>query len=201
MKVTLLTSVFALFCCISMSSALGDDCDPAFVASQISELESRSDYKDCQLANMKQSYLSSSHELVQFLDLLKDNYRQSLASNGDDNSVNTKISEYGLELGKANTKILEGNSIDISTAGGKQRLLHWTRDVHDYLKDPKRKIDGISPDSLASPDKLMLCKAKFQWKISQKWHQRIIHCINKAEHENRDNNTGAANDNTTPGTE
>lgn len=201
MKVAPSIEVFVLFCCIFTGNVLADDCDPVSVASRISALESRTEYKQCQLASLKQSYLGSSHDLIQFLDLLKDIYKQSLESSGEDNTVNDKMSEYGSELGKATTKILEGITIDMSTTGGNQRLLKWARDVHDYSKTPKRKIDGISADSLASSDKLMLCKTKFQWKISQKWYKRIIHCINKAEPENSDTDTNAANNNASPGTE
>ena len=195
MRTTRTKSILLLSYFIIISSAFGDDCDPMFVASQISALESKSEYKNCKLEDMKQIYSSSSGELIQYLDLLKDIYRQSIASNGDDNLITSIMDKYSSELNMANKKILEGNSIDISAAIGKQQLRQWTRDVHNYSRDPKRRIDTIHQGSLPSSDQLMLCKAEFQWKISRKWHQRIIHCIDEAT--NANGNTDAASDDST----
>jgi hypothetical protein len=190
MRTIQIKGILLLFCCIFISSAQGDDCDPVYVANQISALESKPEYKDCKLEDMMQSYFNSSRELIQILNLLKDTYKQSLSSIGDDTLIGAKMSEYSSELDKATTTLLAGNFIDITAANGIQQLRQWTKDVHSYSKGPKRRIDTIRHPPLSSTDRLTLCKANMQWKISQKWHQRIIHCINIATSANGDSDAG-----------
>jgi hypothetical protein len=170
------TIVTCLACC---SGAYGDDCDPVFVASETSALESETEYMECKLDDMQKSYTGSSQELIEILDLLKDQYEQSLIAEDDDADAQAKVNDFVAELDKAKSVVLTGDNIDLSAADGAQKLERWVKDVHKFSKDPKRRIDRIDQDTLSGAEKLTICKASLQWKKSRKWHDRLIQCVNK----------------------
>jgi hypothetical protein len=166
-------------CLVCLPGAYGDDCDPVFVANETNALEAKTEYKECALGNLKDSYADSSLELIQILDLLKDRYEQSIATANDAVTVSTEVSEFRAELDNAESIVLTGNDIDINAANGAQSLSSWVKEVYRNLKDPKRRIDDIQQDTLSGADLLTVCKASLQWKKSRKWHDRLIHCVNK----------------------
>lgn len=181
MKTNYVKIIIYSLCFCFVCNVYGDDiCDNELIDEKLKELENKSEYNDCNLNGMKKSFYDSSHELIEILQILDGRYYEIMKSENDESSAIFEFDEFVAELNSANNVALKGENIDLNTDSGINELRLWVTNVDTHSKGPMVRINNVKGHFTEKSEKFTFCQAESQWKISKKWRNRILSCVNKA---------------------